>query len=587
MELQKLLVERPELNITGHNFKFDSRFLIKAGVDKTLLKSRWTYDSMYLASVNTIKPDDLYLNEYEKIRREINKILPKGKGHRDAGPLSLKVQAPFWLGVPAFWEATTDHNNIEYVLKDAEYTYWLTQLHHALVEDEKGLVTAAQLMERAKVVLEGELTGIKLDLPLLETMTNEYKQELIEIEGRINDNWAEEFKEWRRLQESEIKQKYEQMARVYADKHNKPYNEIYQKKYVPLLAKALAKIEPLNLSSPAQLTWLLKDALGLDITGLDGNESTDKEVLQMLAASTPEIKDLLAFREKSKILTAFLPEYKEFAKYDGRIHTQFNITGARTGRTSSSTPNLQQVSRKLRDLFISDDEDMVLITRDMSSLEPTLIAYYTEDENLCDIVLNNKNFHSINTLIIFPELNCEVGEIKEKYSEYRDAAKELGLSVLYGAGANRVHQSLTKRGFKFTMERCKAIVAEIRRYYKGVWAFKKELDLLAESGEIFYNLMGRPLRFLDKDQVYMKAFNSLIQGTGSDILMQASVDIAKDKTITPLLWVHDELVCQVQKPFLIGAVYSIEAKMTQYDLTNNMGRIQLKVEGKEGRRWSK
>lgn len=586
MDVEALLHNNPHLKVTGHNFKFDSRFLIKAGVSEELLMSRWAWDSMHLASVCTIKPEEEYLKLYEEIRREINKTLPKGKGHRDAGPLSLKVQAPWWLGVPAFWEATTDHNDIQYVLKDARYTWELTQMLYNICEEEKGLKTAQDLIARAKVVLRGELTGIKLDLPLLDKMTEETKVELEEAERHINDNWAEEFKEWGRLQEATVRQKYEGMCRTYSEKHCKNYNDTWDNKYKKLYEKAVLKIEPLNLASPAQLTWLLRDALGMDITGLDGEESTDKEVLNMLAAQHPEVKDLLKFREKSKILSAFLPEYKEFAKYDGRIHTTFNITGARTGRTSSSTPNLQQVPGRLHDLFIAD-EGHLLVTRDMSSLEPTLIAYFSEDDNLCDIVLNQKNFHSINALIIFPELNCEVSEIKKKYPSYRDAAKELGLSVLYGAGANRVHQSLTKRGFNFTKDRCSQIVKEIRTFYKGVWAFKQELDLLAESGEIFYNLLGRPLRFINKDDVYMKAFNTLIQGSGSDILMNSSLDIAASGYIKPLLWVHDEIVCLVPEERLEDGVKTIETAMTKFDLTNAKGPIRLRVEGGNDKRWKK
>src|SRR5690606_17483037 len=103
----------------------------------------------------------------------------------------------------------------------------------------------------------------------------------------------------------------------------------------------------INYSSPQQMSWLLKDYLKLDITDPQGEESTSKAVLNKLAATGREdIRAYLDWREADKVLTMYLPTYREL-QVEGIIHPSFNLTGTRTGRTSSSAPNLQQVPPKL------------------------------------------------------------------------------------------------------------------------------------------------------------------------------------------------------------------------------------------------
>lgn len=582
-EFQQFLDSNPQYNYTGHNFKFDLKFLKQNNIEIDL--SKWVTDSQLLASVCTIKPDDIYLKEYETQRKIENKKLKRGFSHREGSPLSLKVQAPFWLDVEPFWETPESHDNDKYVLKDAQYTYELTCLLSEVVAIEKGDHTVNQLIERSKVVMAAEMRGILLDVSATDELIVKYEKQLLETENQMSSQWSKEIDIYYGLEELSIKDKYKEMCLTAANKRKKDFNEMWPK-YEKLQTAALSKIEPFNFNSPTQLTWLLKDQLKYNITNLDGEESTGVEVLETLSNSHEDVKILLKYREAKKALTAFLPEYKNYAKVDGRIHTTFNITGARTGRTSSNSPNMQQVTKEFHKLFVADP-DSVLITRDMTSLEPVLIAYFSEDKNLCDIVLNKRNFHSINALVIFPELNCTEKEVKELYPEYRDAAKELGLSVLYGAGANRVYASLLKRGFKKTLEECRKIVYQIRDFYSGVWDFKQQLDFMLESGELIYNYMGRPIRYINKEDIYMKGFNGLIQSSGSDIVMQSMVDIFNKPKLYPILSVHDELVIMTHKDNEKEAEKTIEHEMTKWDLTNSKGQIRLSVEGNNKQYWSK
>ena len=71
-----------------------------------------------------------------------------------------------------------------------------------------------------------------------------------------------------------------------------------------------------------------------------GNPSTDDETLVELSAVSEVAKNLREYKRLTKLDT-FIKSWDEIA-VDGQIHPSFNIT-ARTGRTTCSNPNLQQV----------------------------------------------------------------------------------------------------------------------------------------------------------------------------------------------------------------------------------------------------
>jgi DNA polymerase I-like protein with 3'-5' exonuclease and polymerase domains len=138
-------------------------------------------------------------------------------------------------------------------------------------------------------------------------------------------------------------------------------------------------------------------------------------------------------------------------------------------------------------------------------------------------------------------------------------------------------------------DHCKAMVRRLRDSYKGVWEFKTELDRALEGGETIYNYMGRPIYFENPEDVYMKGFNRLIQGSGSDILQQAAFDITQDpyinEAIKPLLLVHDELVSEIdlEKVSVTFATFAINKHMTKF----NLGDLSLSTEGGAGHEWKK
>lgn len=577
--LTNFLIER-DCFLTGHNFKFDMKMLHAAGLE--IDQSRWVHDSQLLAFLYQDKIPEAWLTSYEETRAQLNKSR-KGNKHRAASLHSLKTTAPYYLGVAPFWEAE-NHDNDEYVTKDADYTHKLTTflISKLRQQSEKSYqFYKEKLLPWTKNLYEIEIEGIRFDKELLQNKWNDTEKKYLQLNLEIREQWKEQFDLYAKIQFEEVNRDYD--AAEERSRNKGRWSEKIAAQYKRNREKAQSNIEGLNIDSPVQLKWLLKQ-IGLDAINLEGEESTDRETLNRLADEQPQVAKLLEYRRAKKLLTSFYPEYAAKA-VNNRIHTNFNSTGARTGRLSSSQPNLQQVPGHLHDLFTASPGN-ALITRDLSAIEPTMLAYYTEDYQLCHLMLNNGDFHGSNAAVMF-SLDCEPSEIKTTYAHLRKIAKTVGLAVLYGAGARRVHQTLITAGrTEFTLADCKQMVYRIRDFYNGVWEFKKTLDSELESGQILYNYLGRPIKIQNPEDVYMRGLNTLIQSSASDLLQQAALDI-RNQGLAPRLLVHDELIVEVFEKMALEAEATVTNEMTKFKLPTQWGNIPIKTEGKIAKCWEK
>jgi DNA polymerase I-like protein with 3'-5' exonuclease and polymerase domains len=569
---------------TAHTGKFDYKQLVAHGWQFEL--TDWQHDCGLMAFNYHEQIPDSYIDAYNEERKVRNKDRT-GKLHRTGGRFGLKTLAPYFLSVPAFWEPEEGYDDDAYVMKDARYALQLTR--HFLDNWPDKYTKAFNFyifshLPWTKNLALTELRGIKLNIPIVEQTWAETEQELIRIDGVIQEQWANEFKQWQVLQEFEVSEEYASKRAAELAKP-KPSLKRIDRLYLNE-ANALKHIKPFNLNSPTQLKWLLKDQLALDIVNMDGDESTDKEMLQNLSVSTPALQVLLEHRKAKKLCTTYFPEYLHW-QHNGRIHTTFNTIGARTGRLSASLPNLQQVPASLHEAFEAD-AGCSIVTRDLSAIEPTILAYYSEDPILCELLLKGGDFHSTNAHFMF-KLECDVKDVKALYPTERKVAKECGLAILYGAGVNRIYRVLRKYGLtQFTVTDAKILVKRLRELYQGVWKFKQELDSELEQGNTLYNLLGRPIKILTAQDVYMKGLNMLIQSSASDLLQDAAYVLQSKYELPVLLLVHDEILVQAPAHKVPAVIELMEEVLTKHHkLETKFGYIPIKIEGKDGKYWNK
>jgi len=147
----------------------------------------------------------------------------------------------------------------------------------------------------------------------------------------------------------------------------------------------------LRLDSSDDLRYLLVNVMGYKIdkrTGAD-KEAVDKEILQEIGSRFA--KNMLAYRKAGKILSTYVSPFIKLA-VDERIHPSFNLHVARSGRSSSSEPNFQNLPKRdpLAKQYVRKgiipDEGFHFCEADYSSLEVRIFACHCLDPVLIDYV---------------------------------------------------------------------------------------------------------------------------------------------------------------------------------------------------------
>jgi len=584
---QKLADINQEL--VGQNFKFDLKFLKVHHNWLPLHLYQW--DTQIMAHICTDKIPDSWLEVYEFRRRKANQKLPQGVSHRQAGRYSLKTLAPYFLGVEPFWETPDNHDNDEYVLKDCEYTYRLYKVLKKKLEEQGSLDFYKRVLQWNKMLLRMELTGIELDFESLDKAEEEYKEIRSVLESEIKDQWADQFSSYFNRQAEEVIAEYDQKLKAaIARLKDKSKTESTIQRYKKLQDKKLAKLEEFNLSSSSQMAWLLGEQLGYDITDDEGKPSTKKSVLNRLnKEGKQDVAKYLEWRDADKVLTMYLPTYHSLHD-SGVIHPSFNIAGTRTGRLSCREPNLQAVPPKLYKLF-KPREGKKFVQYDLSGIEAALIALYSGDKNLYKILKDGHSIHDYNTITFFG-LDCEPGEVKEKYPNMRKTSKEIGFSLFYGAGFKRIKESFLKNGYEIDDTEAKKKLKDFKKFYKSAVDFHKYITEVFESGGTVENLFGRPIKIQEWESAYMNGFNTLVQSSASDLNIRAcekAESAWRDSRLDcrPLLLIHDCILAEAASEDAEEADKILKKCMTGFTLKSENGIINLEVEGGVSEKWEK
>ena len=301
--------------------------------------------------------------------------------------------------------------------------------------------------------------------------------------------------------------------------------------------------EKFNVASPKQLGVILFEKMGLEaIKKTKTGYSTDSDVLEKL--EHPIAKEIIDYREIAKLKSTYVDALPESVDQKGRIHSHFNQALTATGRLSSTNPNLQNIpirterGQRVRKAFIAD-EGKKLLSVDYSQIELRVLAHISEDKGLIKAFLEDLDIHTATASEVF-----SVG-VKEVTKEQRRIAKAVNFGIAYGQGAYGLAEALG-----ISRSESKDI---IDRYFKKFGGIRDYIDgtiKLAREQKYIETLFGRRryLPELENKSVMVQKFgeraaiNAPIQGTASDLVKMAMIELAPDLKIDMLLQVHDELV---------------------------------------------
>ena len=267
-----------------------------------------------------------------------------------------------------------------------------------------------------------------------------------------------------------------------------------------------------------------------------GAHSTDAEVLGELAEQSHIPKLILEIRQKSKIKNTYLDKILPQLDRDSRLRTGFNLHGTTSGRLSSSGKlNMQQLPRDnpIVKGCIKAAPGNKIVAMDLTTAEVYVAAVLAKDKALMDVFRSGGNFHSAIAHKVF-KLPCEVGEVAELYSMQRQAAKAVTFGIMYGAGANKISEQVTKdSGTYFSRQEAQEVIDDYFKEFHKLKSWIEDNQKYIQQNGFIYSYFGRKRRLpnvasTDKgiqSHSVRSGLNFLVQSAASDINLLGAIDM--------------------------------------------------------------
>lgn len=310
-----------------------------------------------------------------------------------------------------------------------------------------------------------------------------------------------------------------------------------------------------NISSPKQLGKILFDKLSIPYPKKikDNNYSTSVDILNKLT-NYEIVNKVLEYRSLTKIYSNYVLGLLECIKEDGKIHTIFNQALTRTGRLSSSNPNLQNIpvreenGRLIRKAFLASPGN-IIISFDYSQIELRIFAHMSKAENMIKAFINDMDIHTKTAMDIYHV------SFEEVTKEMRRNAKAVNFGIIYGISGYGLSIDLD-----INVKDAKKFLDDYLNAFPGIKDYMDKVIKEAHEKGYVKTLFGRK-RTIDelKNPNYMirnagerMALNTPIQGTSADILKKAMIEIDEEFKKNNLkskmiIQVHDELIFDALK----------------------------------------
>ena len=480
----KPLMENPAKPKVAQHGKFDCNVLARHGITV----AGFAYDTML----------ESYVLDATANRHDMDTLAGKYLGHKTISFTDVAGKGKNQL---SFNQVPLD-KAAEYSAEDADITLRLHQILHPRLVAEPSLnkVFTELEMPLVPVLAAMEQTGVKVDAPLLATISTELAQRMAEY----------------------VKQAYEAAGQEF------------------------------NIGSPKQLQDILYGKLALPVLGKTpkGDPSTAEDVLEDLAQQHPLPRLILDWRGLSKLRSTYaetLPA--QINPRTGRIHTSYHQAVAATGRLSSQDPNLQNIpvrnaeGRRIRQAFIAEPGNL-LCSIDYSQIELRLMAHFSGDAKLIEAFRNGLDIHQATA--------AEVSglPLEAVTGEQRRSAKAINFGLIYGISSFGLARQLG-----IGRQEAQATIDRFFARYPGVKRYMDDTRAKAKTAGYVETLFGRRLYLPNinsrnqamRSYAERTAINAPLQGTAADLIKCAMIDLqawlaAEAPPVRMTMQVHDELV---------------------------------------------
>ena len=543
--LFKDLLEDKDITFVGHNLKFDYNFLKSSGI---LLNNIW--DTMVVDQViHNGKYDMAYIKKFHRFSLSgVNNFY----FHR---PLNKRIREDFVnIGNKPF-----SIIHLRYGAEDVIAPLKIKVFQEELISTYK---LTKRVSQENKVILclgDIEYNGISIGIPEWKTLVNSYKPKLLQAESELDEILLNHPKG---LKYKKIGKQLSLFGTEFEDKR-----------------KSIV-----NWSSDQQVYKILSEVFSIKPIDKYKKPSSGAEAIKFLDKEYPITNKLLQYREQSKIIDSFGESYLvKYVHKDGRIHTSLNQI-VRTGRMSSSSPNLQQIKKEggFREAFcVKPDSNKVLITADYSSQEARVMADLANDPEFIKFFKEGDgDIHSFISSKLFSVAYGHPVEVKNIKTHpnfhLRQKGKTMNFSIIYGVSA----YNLSKR-LKVSEKEAQSFIDAFFSAYPMVAKFFKESHEFAlkkgfirtdniTNGIRWFPDYKRYLELVDrrnltkdewselgkiKGSIEREAQNAKIQGCSAAItktalillrnkLLEHNIKPFTNANVKVVLVVHDEIVLE-------------------------------------------
>lgn len=335
--------------------------------------------------------------------------------------------------------------------------------------------------------------------------------------------------------------------------------------------------------------------------------STNKKVLQAFALHPDRpyglfAKKLVELRGCSKMRTTYLDNLKIEA--DGRVHPSWRSFGTPNGRYACRKPNMQNLKRfdkrfkdepeqHIRSIYIPKPGH-VYLGFDASQIEMRVAAYISGDENFIKSC-ESGDMHASNARILFgdlPEL-LDPKEAKEgKGKPFRDISKNCGFAVNYGAGADKVFETLRSYGFPVKYQQVVIMLERLHKAFKVHFQrIERDVEYCQKHGHIKVGFLSGRIRWLGHAPDPQDCANSPIQAGAADVMNYLLIRIwqrAKEElgdAVKLVAQVHDSVLFEVPEELVFKMNRIITEEGAKKVLINGR-EVLFPIDRKQGYRWS-
>jgi DNA polymerase-1 len=432
---------------------------------------------------------------------------------------------------------------ITYAAEDADITLRLWEIFKPRLHLTQ-VTTVYETLDRplVPVLAQMEMSGILVDRDVLSRMSNSFAQKMADLEAGI----------------------YE------------------------------AAGQPFNVASPKQLGEILFDKMVLPggEKGKTGAYGTGADILEDLASEGHALPALvLDWRQLAKLKSTYTDALQDHINHEtGRVHTSYSLTGAVTGRLSSTDPNLQNIpirteeGRRIREAFVAP-QDRVLVSLDYSQIELRILAHIA---NISSLKQAFKDGHDIHAMTASEMFNVPLDQMTP---DIRRQAKAINFGVIYGISGFGLARNL-----RIPRAEAQAFINRYFERFPGIKTYMDDTVAFAKARGYVQTLLGRKIHTPEINAkgpgagfAKRAAINAPIQGTAADIIRRAMIQMPKaidNLDAKMLLQVHDELLFEVAKDDADALIASAKNVMENAGHPVVKFSVKLIVEAGQGKNWA-